>query len=114
MKQLDPTQPMSREQQKKLNAMCRDLSQQVPWEINGIRRTMHADDWRYFMVAHVLGNAMAPSIDGDRMIVFSRSSRELRIGTAQACIDLIQHFGDARGVMWSDPDFRSQMASAPP
>lgn len=102
---------MTREQQKKLNAMCGDLSAQVPWEVGGIKRNMHKDDWRYFMVAHVLGNAMAPSIDGDRMIVFSRSSRELKVCTAQACIDLIQHFGDARGVMWTDPDFRSQVAN---
>lgn len=106
---MNPNDPMTHEQRKKLNAMCGDLEKQVMWNVSGIERKMHKDDWRYFFVAHVLGNATAPSIEGDRLIVFSRSSRDLRVGTAQACIDLIQHFGDSKGVMWTDPDFVSQM-----
>jgi hypothetical protein len=105
-------EPMTYEQRKKLNAMCGDVSNQVPWMVNGIIRKMHKDQWRHFFCAHVIGCDKASSIEGDQIVIFSRSSNELNLHTAQSAIDLIQHFGDSKQVVWSDPTLASQIKQA--
>ena len=101
----DYVEMMTPKQRGKLNACCGDVSEQVPWMINGIVRKMDKDQWRWFFVAHVLGSAKAPSIEGDQIVIFSRSSNELTKRDAQQCIDLILHFGGSRDpqVVWKDP-----------
>lgn len=96
-------EPMTHEQRKRLNAMCGDVANQVPWMLGGSVRHMTKDEWRHFFVAHVMGNATAPSIDGDRIIIFSRSSNDMDKEQATRCIDLIMHFGDSKQVQWTDP-----------
>lgn len=96
-------EPMTAEQRRRLNAMCQDIADQVPWMVSGNIRKMDKDEWRWYFCAHVLGNATSPSIEGDRIIIFSRSSRELDKVAASKCIDLIMMFGDSKGVTWKDP-----------
>lgn len=99
----DYVEMMTWEQRKRLNAMCNDLAEQVPWMVNGNVTKMDKDSWRHFFCAHVLGNDKAPSIEGDQIVIFSRSSNELTKRDAQQCIDLILHFGDSKQVQWKDP-----------
>ena len=110
MNQRQQSEPMTHEQRKRLNAMCGDIATQVPWMVGGSIRTMSKDEWRHFFVAHVMGNATAPSIDGDRIIIFSRSSNEMDKAQATRCIDLIMHFGDSKGVTWTDPKLVQMLA----
>ena len=105
-------EPMTPAQRRFLNASCQDLADQVPWMINGQIRKMGKDQWRHFMVAQSLGYDKAPSIEGDQIVIFAKSSKELDKESAQRCIDLIVHFGDSRQVMWRDPKFISQMREA--
>lgn len=103
-------EPMTRDQQKRLNAMCEDIAEQVPWMLSGSIRKMTKDQWRHFFVAHVIGSASAPSVHGDQIIIFSRSSLEMDKQTAAKCIDLIMHFGDSKEVKWSDPKLVQMLA----
>ncbi len=100
---------MTPDQSKKLNAMCGDLERQIPWVISGEMRKMSKDEWRHFFCAEIMGNKTAPSIDGSRIIIFSRSSKELTDEQAGQCIELIMHFGDSKMVKWSDPELVQMM-----
>lgn len=111
-KPLDPDGPMTRKQQKKLNAMCGDMANQVDWPVDGVLRRMHKDDWRLLMVSTVLRQPIASGVDGGPSVVLGRSSKELTVRTAQTVLDLLQHLGDSKSVNWSDENFQSQMRQA--
>lgn len=90
-------------QDRKMHAMCGDLSRQVKWMVNGIMTYMSKDDWRHFMVAHIRKQMMAPSVDGDFMVIFSGSSKSLCIAEKAQMIDLMYALGTDKGVIWSEP-----------
>ncbi len=107
---MNPNDPMTEDQRSKLNAMCGDLSKQVPWEVNGTLRRMAKDDWRHFLCAHILNQPMAPSIEGDKFILLACSSKGLTVYTASQVIELAMHFGDSKQVKWKDPKLASYIA----
>jgi hypothetical protein len=86
--------PMTRKQQKMLNAACGDLAEQMRW--HGI--ILGKDDWRHFLSAVVLGERILPGYKdglGDPpMIRISRSSLELNKTQATQAIRTAFDIGD--------------------
>ena len=102
-------EPMTREQQKLLNAACGDLAQ-MRW--HGI--VFSKDDYRHLLAAVVLGERLVPGIntgDGNPgLIRMSRSSLELTKSEATTAIRMAFDIGDnpedqglpKRPVRWCD------------
>lgn len=88
------------EQNKKLQAMMRDLSEQVLWHGQAI----DMDDWRHmFVAAYRKEQRVVPGINGG-FVVLGAASRKL---TVQECTDVIEMayaFGAEHGVTWSDDE----------
>lgn len=87
------------EQNKKLNAMCGDLAEQVIWHGQAIGK----DDWRHmFVAAYRKEQRIVPGINGG-FVVLGASSKKLTVKECADVIEMIYHFGAERGVVWSDP-----------
>lgn len=88
----------SLDQNRKLNAMCGDLAEQVKWH----GQMLSKDDWRHmFVAAYRKEQRVVPGFDGG-FIVLGASSRGL---TVPECIDVIEMmfaFGAEKGVRWSE------------
>lgn len=88
-------QPMTRQQQKLLNAACGDLADRIPmW--HGIR--FGKDDYRHLISACVLGERLVPGINTGHgnpgLIRMSRSSKELTKSQATEAIRMAFDIGD--------------------
>lgn len=87
-------EPMSRKQQKLLNAACEDLGKQLRW--HGIR--FSKDDYRHLLSAVVLGERLVPGIQtgygNPGLIRMSRSSLELTKSDATQAIRMAFEIGD--------------------
>lgn len=87
------------EQNKKLNAMCGDLSEQVLWH----GQALHLDDWRHmFVAAYRKEQRIVPGINGG-FVVLGASSRRLTVAECADVIEMLYAFGSENGVMWSEP-----------
>lgn len=108
--QLSGSEPMTRKQQKMLNAMCGDLEQLV-W--HGGHR-LGKDDWRHVISGTVLGHRFIRGINtgyGDPgLITLARSSLDLSKSKAVEAINMARDIGDfpqdqgltCSSVQWSD------------
>ena len=108
---------MTREQQKRLNAMCGDLAEQVLWSVRmggaDYPTRLHRDDWRHMWAGIVLGDRVAPNPENpERFITLAASSRMLTKKEAGDVMEMIAAFGSARGVVFSDPQTASYEAAA--
>ena len=87
-------EPMSRKQQKLLNAACGDLGGQIRW--HGI--VFGRDDYRHLLAAVVLGERLVPGVNtgmgNPGLIRMSRSSLELNKSQATECIQMAFDIGD--------------------
>jgi hypothetical protein len=87
-------EPMSRQQQKLLNAACGDLGNQIRW--HGI--VFGRDDYRHLLAAVVLGERLVPGVNNGHgkpgLIRMSRSSLELNRTQATECIQTAFDIGD--------------------
>jgi len=87
-------EPMTRKQQKLLNAACGDLAEQLRW--HGI--VFSRDDYRHFISAVVLGERLVPGYaDGmgpAGLIRMARSSLELSKTQATEAIQIAFDIGD--------------------
>lgn len=87
------------EQNRKLNAMCGDLAEQVLWHGQAIGK----DDWRHmFVAAYRKEQRIVPGINGG-FVVLGASSRKLTVSECSEVIEMIYAFGAEREVIWSDP-----------
>lgn len=88
------------EQNKKLNAMCGDLAEQVLWH----GQALHKDDWRHmFVAAYRKEQRIVPGINGG-FVVLGASSRRLNVQECSDVIEMLHAFGAEQGVTWSEPD----------
>lgn len=87
------------EQNKKLNAMCGDLAEQVLWH----GQALHKDDWRHmFVAAYRKEQRIVPGINGG-FVVLGASSRRLSVPECSDVIEMLYAFGAEHGVVWTDP-----------
>jgi hypothetical protein len=89
---------LTRLEQKKLNAMCGDLSNQVEWH----GQYLDKDDWRHmFVAAYRKEQRVAPGINGG-FVVLGASSKKLTVAECAELIEMIYAFGAERNVKWSE------------
>lgn len=90
-------EPMSRKQQKLLNAACGDLADNIRW--HGV--VLSKDDWRHVIAATILGDRLIPGINmgngAPGMIRLPRSSLELSKSEATKAIQTAFDIGDYPG-----------------
>jgi len=103
-------EPMSRKQQRLLNAACGDLADQLRW--HGI--VFSKDDFRHFLSAIALGERLVPGYNDGMgppgLIRMARSSTELNKTQATQVINMAFDIGDnpsdqgiqARPVRWCE------------
>lgn len=90
----------SLDQNRKLNAMCGDLAEQVEWH----GQMLSKDDWRHmFVAAYRKEQRVVPGFDGG-FIVLGASSRGLTVPECMDVIEMMFVFGAERGVKWDDPE----------
>ena len=106
---------MTREQQKRLNAMCGDLERQIRLTEDGVyihgasrvgepnRRAIDKDSWRWIFVGTYKGWKTVPAIEGAGFVMLGASSRNLTVEEAGDVMTMIEAFGAERGVQFSDP-----------
>lgn len=92
------------EQNSKMWAMLADISRQVEWPVNGRIQLLSKEDWKDLISAGLEhGQRVAQGIDGGFVMLGLHTSRMKKKRMAQL-IELIQFFGDSRGVRWTAPE----------
>ena len=109
---------MTRDQQKRLNAMCGDLERQVRLSPSGryvhrrallvggepVGIVLDKDSWRWMFCGTYKGSKFVPALEGHGFILLGGSSRDLNVEDASNVIEMISAFGNERDVEWTDPE----------
>lgn len=106
--------PISAKERRKARAMVRDIAKQVP--LYG--EMASADEWWTFFFAclygqEVLENPMRGELPTAPIFVLrnKRRTKDLSVTDGAAFITLLYAFGNTRGVEWSDPKWKAEMAA---
>lgn len=113
---------MTRDQQKRLNAMCGDLAKQVRFGPAGFVHVMecqdgrrwHRDDFRHALAGKAKGETeryMPDWDDTEKQITLGISSLRLTDAEASVAIELAYYLGAKCGVSWSDPEEKAALAA---
>ena len=117
---------MTRDQQKRLNAMCGDLAAQLRLTSTGhyvhhsekpcyeemeARRQLDKDSWRWIFCGTYKGWKTVPAIEGSGFVMLGASSRDLTVEECGDVMTMIEAFGAERGVAWSDPSEAAAVAA---
>ena len=104
--------PISSKERRKARAMVRDISRQVP--LFGEMAT--ADEWWAFIFAGLYGqdvveNPFRRELPSAPMFVVRNNKRtkDLTVTTGAQLITLLYAFGNARGVEWTDPEWKAML-----
>jgi hypothetical protein len=104
-------EPRNLEQYAKLWAMLADLSEQVDWPVDGRMAKLTKEDWKDVMTAGLeRDQRVTQGIEGG-FVILGRHTSRMSKRTMAALIELMQHFGDSRGVVWSDPKLYRECVS---
>jgi hypothetical protein len=111
---------VTREQQKRLNAMCGDLERQVWLTVEGRyvgpanlgeshagAMRVDKDSWRWIFCGTYKGWKTVPAIEGNGFVMLGASSRGLTVQEAGDVMEMIAAFGAERGVVFHDPELES-------
>ena len=88
----------SLEQNSMLWALLTDVSRQVDW----YGRKLSPENWKNVFSAALKKQDVVPNIDGDGFVVLGQSTSKMGKKEFGDMIELIQSFGEQRGVVWSD------------
>lgn len=107
----------NQEQNDKMWACLGDISKQVPWPVWFEGRMdivkLDSESWKNILTAGLeKSQRMAAGIDGGYVLLGQRTSK-MSMKKMAALIELILHFGDSKGVCWSDPKLKSLMDAQP-
>lgn len=86
------------DQNAKLWPTLTDISKQVVW--HGQKLT--PDEWKDFFTAALRKQKIVPNLDGDGFIVLGKKTSTMNKMEFSELIELAVHFGDERGVVWSN------------
>ncbi|ELY5855428.1 recombination protein NinB [Cronobacter malonaticus] len=87
----------SLDQNRRLWATLRDVSEQVVW--HGMK--LDSEDWKHIFTAALKGQRSAPGINGG-VVVLGQSTSKMRVSEFSELLELIYAFGAERGVRWSE------------
>lgn len=94
----------TQEQNKKLWAMLRDISNQVKWRVNGSMTLMSPEDWKDVLTAGLTRNTrIADGVEGGFVMLGERTSKMTKERMAEL-IEFMQWFGAERGVKWTEDE----------
>lgn len=102
-------------QNRKMWAGLHDIASQVAWpqfEADGQIRVgrMDAESWKCVLTAGLSkSQRMAQGIDGG-WVMLGQSTSKMQKRRFAELLDLAQHFGDSKGVNWSDPEWLAMVA----
>ncbi|EOC1612008.1 recombination protein NinB [Cronobacter turicensis] len=85
------------EQNKRLWATLRDVSEQVVW--HGMK--LDSEDWKHIFTAALKGQRSAPGINGG-FVVLGQSTSKMKVSEFSDLLELIYAFGAERDVQWSE------------
>jgi len=95
------------DQNSKLWACLTDVATQLPW--HGIK--LAAEDWKLiFLDALKRENRMVPNLEGTGFVQLGRSSSDLSKEEMADLITLIIAFGESKGVVFHEPQFKDEAA----
>jgi hypothetical protein len=107
-------EPISAKERRKARAMVRDISKQVDF----FGRKAPADEWWTFLFAGAFGQEVVKNPiyqdlpDAPEFIVRNKKrTKDLTVSTAAEFITVLYAFGNRRGVEWSDPKWKAEMAA---
>ncbi|EPC1463930.1 recombination protein NinB [Cronobacter sakazakii] len=87
----------SLDQNRRLWATLRDVSEQVAW--HGMK--LDSEDWKHIFTAALKGQRSAPGINGG-FVVLGQSTSKMRVSELSELLELIYAFGADRDVRWSE------------
>ena len=90
----------SLEQNAALWAALTDLSRQTDW--HGIKLT--PDEFKDLLSAGLVKSKVVPNIEGSGFVILGQRTSKMTKRQFAELIELVQLFGDQRGVKWSAPE----------
>lgn len=107
-------EPISDKERRKARAMVRDIARQVP--LDGEMET--PEEWWVFIFSCLYGQAVRMENPFEQelptapKVVWRNNKRtkDLSISTGAQLITILYAFGNTRGVAWSDPKWKEEMA----
>ncbi|EOE6860033.1 recombination protein NinB [Cronobacter dublinensis] len=87
----------SLDQNRRLWATLRDVSEQVVWH----SMKLDSEDWKHIFTAALKGQRSAPGINGG-FVVLGQSTSKMRVSEFSELLELIYAFGAERGVSWGE------------
>lgn len=95
------TKPRSIEQNKRMWAMLRDVSQQVIWH----GQKLLDSEWKDVFTAALKRQKVVPGIDGG-FVVLGSSTSHMTVAEMGELMTLMEAFGAERGVRFTAPEYR--------
>ena len=107
------SEPISSKERRKARAMVRDISKQVPL----FGEMASAEEWWLFIFAGLYGqdvveNPFRRELPTAPMFIVRNNKRtkDLTVSGGAEMITLLYAFGNTRGVEWSDPKAKAEIA----
>jgi hypothetical protein len=102
-------EPISAKERGKLHAMIRDISNQVRFD--GER--WDVDEWKLFLFAAAFGQRVVKNPFDNRspVVLNNKRTKTSSVSNAAEMITQLYAFGNERGVKWSDPKWKAEMAA---
>ena len=88
----------SLDQNRRLWATLRDISEQVNWH----GRKLDSESWKCIFTAALKKQDVVPNLTNDGFVVLGQSTSKMRVGEFSDLLELINSFGAERGVKWSE------------
>lgn len=90
------------EQNKKMWAMLGDISRQIPWNVDGRKQYISADDWKVILTAGLRRNTrQAEGIEGG-VVLLGESTSKMTKKEFALLVEFIYFVGSEKGVKWSE------------
>lgn len=91
--------PRSIEQNRRMWAMLRDVSQQVVW----YGQKLQDEDWKHVFSASLKKQRVVPGIDGG-FVVLGQSTSRMSVAEMGELMELMEAFGAQQGVKFTAPE----------
>lgn len=88
----------SLDQNRRLWATLRDISEQVNWH----GRKLDSESWKCIFTAALKKQDVVPNLTNDGFVVLGQSTSKMRVSEFSDLLELINSFGAERGLKWSE------------